>query len=67
MLMNKVRVGNLLKCLYPKDGRKNILTRQQGRVERVAKNGSWVTIEREDGSYRTLSGTKMVNAAVTAR
>lgn len=67
MLMNKVRVGNILKCLYPKDGRKNILTRQQGRVERVAKNGSWVTIERTDGSYRTLSGSKMVNPVIAGQ
>ena len=67
MLMNKVRVGNLISCLYPLNGKRNILTKQEGRVERVAKNGSWVTIEREDGSYRTLSGCKMVNPAVTAR
>jgi hypothetical protein len=65
MLMNKksVRVGNILKCLYPKDGRKNILTNQAGRIEKVG--GTWVTIQREDGSYRTLSGCKMVNPAVS--
>lgn len=65
MLMNKVRVGNLISCLYPLNGKRNILTKQEGRIERVAKNGSWVTIEKRDGSYRTLSGTKMVNALVS--
>lgn len=65
MLMNKVRVGNLISCLYPLNGKRNILTKQEGRVERVAKNGTWLTIEKTDGSYRTLSGTKMVNALVS--
>jgi hypothetical protein len=65
MLMNKksVRVGKIFKCLYPKDGRKNILTNQSGRIEKVG--ATWVTIQREDGSYRTLSGCKMVNPAVS--
>jgi muconolactone delta-isomerase len=66
MLIKKLRVGNIVNCLYPKNGVKNILTRQKGRIERIAKNGTWVTLEREDGSYRTLSASKMVNATVVS-
>lgn len=59
----RVKVGSVIKCLYPKNGNRNILVTQQGRVEKVGRN--WVTIEREDGSYRTLSGLKIVSPVVS--
>lgn len=67
MLMNKksVRVGKIVSCLYPKNGNRNILTKQEGRIERVGKGRTWITIQKNDGSYRTLSGSKMVNAILS--
>jgi hypothetical protein len=59
----RVKVGNVLKCLYPKNGNRNILTAQEGRIEKVGQN--WVTIQRTDGSYRTLSGLKIVSPVVS--
>lgn len=59
----RVKVGNVLKCLYPLNGNRNILTAQEGRIEKVGRN--WVTIQRNDGSYRTLSGLKIVSPVVS--
>lgn len=58
----RIRVGNSFKCLYPKDGNKNILTSQAGTVEKVGRG--WLTIQRTDGSFRTLRGEKMVSPSV---
>jgi hypothetical protein len=71
VLTNKIRVvpGSQLSCLYPKHGRRNILTRQTGEVTRYGNGdggqfGPYVTIRREDGTHRTLSLVKMVQPVV---
>lgn len=71
VLQNKLRVvpGVQLSCLYPKHGRRNILTRQTGEVTRYGngdggKFGPYVTIRRKDGTHRTLSLVKMVTPLV---
>lgn len=71
VLSNKLRIstGVQLSCLYPKHGRRNILTRQVGEVTRYGngdggKFGPYVTIRRTDGTHRTLSLVKMVQPSV---
>ena len=59
----RIKVGSVIKCLYPKNGNRNILTAQQGRVEKIGRD--WLTIQRTDGSYRTLSGLKIVSPVVS--
>ena len=65
-----VNTGSSLSCLYPKHGRRNINTRQRGKVVGFGNGsdikgfGPYVTIKREDGSYRTLSLVKMIRPIV---
>lgn len=67
MNMNKIsqtraQVGQVLQCLYPKHGTRNILCKQSGEVveDGFSIKGHWYRIQRNDGSHRTLSLNKMV-------
>ena len=55
--------GDTLACKYPKHGRRNILKRHEGQIEKlgVSKNGLYATIRNEAGTVRTLSFSKMVD------
>ena len=72
MLLTKsleVKKGSKLCCLYPKHGKRNITTSQRGEIVGFgdgikAKFGPYVTIKRDDGSYRTLSLVKMVYPSI---
>jgi len=72
MILSKsleVKEGLKLSCLYPKHGKRNINTSQNGEIVGFgdgikAKFGPYVTIRRSDGSYRTLSLIKMVRPTV---
>jgi hypothetical protein len=57
-----VAVGQRFSCTYPQHGVKNILCKQEGIVDKVGVN--YLTIKREDGSYRSLRIEKMVNPTV---
>ena len=56
--------GDTLSCKYPKHGRRNILKRHEGQIEKlgVSKIGLSATIRNEAGTVRTLSFSKMVDA-----
>ena len=56
--------GDTLSCKYPKHGRRNILKRHEGQIEKlgVSKNGLYATIRSDEGTVRTLSFSKMVDA-----
>ena len=55
--------GDTISCKYPKHGRRNILKRHEGQIERlgVSKNGLYATIRSGEGVIRTLSFSKMVD------
>lgn len=57
-------VGEVVECLYPKHGRRNILVRQRGAVvaSGINKQGkAYITIDRgAHGGFRTLSLSKVV-------
>jgi hypothetical protein len=63
----RARVGQFIACNYPKHGRRNILCHQSGEIvgDGFSTNGQWYTIQRNDGSHRTLSLNKMVNPQIT--
>ncbi len=48
--------------LYPVGGRKNILRRVTGEVVKrgTGPNGSYITVQSEDGTFRSLSAKKIV-------
>jgi|DEB19_MinimDraft_3_1074340.scaffolds.fasta_scaffold28563_1 hypothetical protein len=63
----KVSVGDHIRCLYPKHGRRNILCNHTGVVLNSGKsrNGLYVVIQNDKtGVYRTLSLSKMVSPKV---
>ena len=67
MFGSALKVGQVLECKYPKHGTRNILCNQLGIIEKVgmtSKNGGFAVIQRQDGSYRSLSINKMVSARV---
>lgn len=54
-------VGDVVKCLYPVHGSKNILQTMEGPAEKwgVGKNGKYIVINSQKG-YRCLSMKKVV-------
>jgi hypothetical protein len=67
MLPNLFR-GRMLRCKYPKNGKSNILKWYRGTIQKVgsSKNGIYVTIQQNDGQYRTLLLDKMIEAISSA-
>jgi len=57
-----VNVGEVVSVNYPKNGRKNILTKHTGEVVAIGNgpNGRYITIKGESGIIRSLSEAKMV-------
>lgn len=57
-------VGRTLKCKYPKHGTRNILVNREGTIEKSGTGpaGPYVVLALKDGSYRTLSQRRMVDA-----
>lgn len=55
--------GDTLSCKYPKHGRRNILKRHTGTVEKVSSGngGLYATIRSDDGSVRSLSYSRMID------
>jgi hypothetical protein len=58
--------GKTLSCLYPKHGTRNILCRHTGKIEGVdaGPNGIYCVLRKEDGTVRSLSLSRMINAKV---
>ena len=68
--MNKLNltVGSVLRCKYPKHGTRNILKRHEGVVEKVGigPKGPYATVRHADGTARTLSEVRMIDASVVS-
>jgi hypothetical protein len=68
--MNKLNlsVGAVLRCKYPKHGTRNILKRHEGVVEKVGvgPRGPYATVRHADGTARTLSEARMIDASVVS-
>ena len=60
-----LKKGDTLTCKYPKHGRRNILKRHTGTVEKVSSGagGLYATIRSEDGAVRSLSYSRMIDPA----
>ncbi len=58
-----LRKGDTLTCKYPKHGRRNILKRHTGTVEKVSsgQGGLYATIRSENGAVRSLSYARMID------
>lgn len=57
-----VNEGEVVTCLYPKHGRRNVLTELCGEVVSIGKGpgGRYITIQGESGLVRSLSESKIV-------
>jgi len=57
-----VNLGEVVSVNYPKNGRKNILTKHTGEVVAIGTgpNGRYLTLKGEGGVIRSLSEAKMV-------
>ena len=62
-----IRKGQTLTCKYPKHGRRNILKRHTGTVERLgcSDNGVYATVRNSEGVVRNLSLSKMIDLSVS--
>ena len=60
-----LKKGDTLTCKYPKHGRRNILKRHTGTVEKVSsgQGGLYATIRSENGAVRSLSYARMIDPA----
>ena len=58
----KLKLNDVLYCKYPQHGNRNILVNQLGPVVKCGQ--TYVTIQRQDGSYRSLSYARMVDPVV---
>ena len=58
--------GDSITCKYPKHGRRNILKRHSGTVEKVGvgAGGLYATIRSDSGIVRSLSFNKMIDAEI---
>lgn len=67
--LNRVYVGQIIRCKYPQHGTRNILCNQAGEVIKVGRsaNGAYVTIKSSDGKYRTLRRDRMIDALLVRR
>ena len=57
-----VKEGEVVTCLYPKHGRRNIMTQHTGKVVAVGSGpgGRYITVQGEGGIVRSLSESKIV-------
>ena len=62
MMINELKVKQEISCKYPQHGKRNILCRQIGTIVNVGQK--FITIERTDGTYRTLRFSRMVDVQV---
>jgi len=62
MMIDELKVGQQISCKYPQHGRRNILCRKEGTI--VNAGQKFITIERADGTYRTLRFSRMVDVQV---
>ena len=64
---SNIRKGQTLTCKYPKHGRRNILKRHTGTVERLgcSDNGVYATVRNSEGVVRNLSLSKMIDLSVS--
>ena len=62
-----LRKGDKISCKYPKHGRRNILKRHTGTVEKVSSgaNGLYATVRAEAGQVRNLSFSKIIDPQVS--
>ena len=62
-----LRKGDKVSCKYPKHGRRNILKRHTGTVEKVSSgaNGLYATVRAEAGQVRNLSYSKIIDPQVS--
>lgn len=63
-----VKVGQTIRCKYPKHGRMNILKWHEGTVEQVGvgPNGTYaLVLEPKTRQYRTLRCDKMVDTVLS--
>lgn len=61
--------GMILSCKYPKHGTRNILCMRLGKIVkhgRSVANGPYVTIRSADGTFRTLSRARMIDAKIVS-
>jgi hypothetical protein len=60
-------IGQRLRCKYPQHGTRNILCNRDGQIIKagVTKNGLYATIKSADGTYRSLSVNRMIDAKVS--
>jgi hypothetical protein len=63
MIKTHKRINSKINVLYPKHGKLNILRRVCGTVVKkgVGRKGPYLTVECEDGTFRTLSTKKIVS------
>lgn len=57
-------VGQPFSCKYPKHGKRNILANRKGVIEKHGNgpSGEFVVVKLDNGSYRTFSTSRMVDA-----
>ena len=71
----KMEIGTKITCLYPQHGNEkigSIMIEQAGKIVKIVKNpkcsgNAVVTIEREDGTFRSLTILKMVNVVIDGK
>ena len=67
-LSSALKVGQRIRCKYPKHGRLNVLKWHEGVVEKTGfgPNGTYALIhDPNSGKYRTLRCDRMVDARVS--
>jgi hypothetical protein len=66
MKLPRLSNGMILACKYPQHGTRNILCNRLGQVIRHGRSnkGRFVTIRSADGTYRTLSLDRMIDAKI---
>lgn len=66
-VITNFKVGQTIACKYPKHGTRNILCNQEGKILKagVSANGLFATIQRLDGTYRTLSLSRMIDPVIS--
>jgi hypothetical protein len=60
-------IGQRLQCKYPQHGTRNILCNRDGNIVKagVTKNGLFATIKSADGTYRSLSVSRMIDPVLS--
>lgn len=67
LLATFFKVGQTLKTKYPKHGNLNILKNHKGLIKGAGygPGGPFATIQEDDGKYRSLSVSKMIDPSVS--